>query len=87
MSRDIESGYSIFRLSLLVISLHFAVPFSIAQDRTLELISVSSDEAPSNDYSDNSSISSNGRFVAFRSYASNLVDGDTNGRGDIYSCA
>jgi LPXTG-site transpeptidase (sortase) family protein len=30
------------------------------------------------------SISSDGRYVAFLSYASNLVAGDTNGRGDIF---
>ena len=30
------------------------------------------------------SISSDGRFVAFRSYASNLVTGDTNGSSDVF---
>jgi Tol biopolymer transport system component len=30
------------------------------------------------------SISANGRFVAFRSHATNLVAGDTNGHGDVF---
>ncbi|MEJ7764250.1 MAG: AHH domain-containing protein [Acidimicrobiales bacterium] len=34
--------------------------------------------------SDYSSISGDGRFVAFHSQASNLVAGDTNGRGDVF---
>ncbi len=32
----------------------------------------------------NASISADGRFVAFDSYATNLVSGDTNGRGDVF---
>ena len=32
----------------------------------------------------NTSISADGRYVAFTSYASNLVSGDTNGTGDIF---
>ncbi len=37
-----------------------------------------------NDGSYNPSISADGRYVAFQSYASNLVTGDTNGFGDIF---
>jgi len=37
-----------------------------------------------NDDSYNTSISSDGRYVVFRSDASNLVNGDTNGYGDIF---
>ena len=37
-----------------------------------------------NDFSFGSSISANGRFVAFSSIASNLVEGDTNGTEDIF---
>jgi Tol biopolymer transport system component len=39
-------------------------------------------EANGNSYS--SAISGNGRYVAFQSYADNLVAGDTNGRPDIF---
>lgn len=35
-------------------------------------------------YAEHPSISGDGRFVAFESYASDLVDGDTNGTSDIY---
>ena len=38
-----------------------------------------------NNSSTNPSISANGRFVAFRSYASSLVIGDTNGNPDIFA--
>ena len=40
--------------------------------------------ADSNDTSEGPSISSNGRYVAFMSYASNLVDDDSNGTPDVF---
>ncbi|MCI0637403.1 MAG: hypothetical protein L0206_26320, partial [Actinobacteria bacterium] len=47
-------------------------------------VSVDSAGAQANDASDQPSISANGRTVAFRSFASNLVPGDTNGEGDVF---
>jgi len=47
-------------------------------------VSVASDGTQVNDCSYEPSISGNGRFVAFESYASNLVPGDTNNRTDIF---
>jgi hypothetical protein len=47
-------------------------------------VSVSSTGVQGNSYSFSPSISSDGRFVAFQSYADNLVVGDTNGIGDIF---
>lgn len=47
-------------------------------------ISVASDGIQANNYSDFPSISSDGRDVAFESCASNLVEGDTNARFDIF---
>ncbi len=49
-------------------------------------VSVDSSGAQANDYSGwtRSSISADGRFVAFDSFASNLVPGDTNGTGDVF---
>jgi Tol biopolymer transport system component len=47
-------------------------------------VSVASDGAQSNDDSDGPCISSDGRYVVFRSYANNLVPGDTNGYADIF---
>jgi len=47
-------------------------------------VSVSSTGTEGNGVSEKSSISSSGRFVAFASEASNLVDDDTNGYRDIF---
>ena len=51
----------------------------------IERISVSSDGTEANSFSDYGlSMSADGTKVAFVSYASNLVDGDTNGRYDVF---
>lgn len=47
-------------------------------------VSVSSDGTPANNSSFSASISADGRFVAFDSWASNLVSNDTNKGEDIY---
>jgi Tol biopolymer transport system component len=47
-------------------------------------VSVSSDETPGDGYSWEPSMSAGGRYVAFESSATNLVDGDTNGDGDVF---
>jgi Tol biopolymer transport system component len=47
-------------------------------------VSVANDGSQANGISDVPSISADGRFVAFRSRASNLVAGDTNGFADIF---
>ena len=47
-------------------------------------ISVASDGTQANGYSDVPSISANGRYVAFHSFASNLVSDDTNGVADVF---
>ncbi len=47
-------------------------------------VSVSSSGAQANNRSHEPSISANGRWVAFYSYASNLVSGDNNGNADIF---
>jgi Tol biopolymer transport system component len=49
-----------------------------------QLVSVASSGAHANSYSNYSSISADGRFVAFASPASNLVPGDTNGTWDVF---
>lgn len=51
---------------------------------TTERVSVSSEGAQANGACDYSAISADGRYVAFRSSASNLVPGDTNGARDIF---
>jgi Tol biopolymer transport system component len=47
-------------------------------------VSVASDGSEGNEGSIESSISADGRYVAFQSWASNLVGGDTNGTHDIF---
>jgi cold shock CspA family protein len=51
-----------------------------------EIVSVDSagNHGNSHSYTHLASISSDGRYVAFESYASNLVSGDTNGSGDAF---
>jgi Tol biopolymer transport system component len=49
-----------------------------------ERVSVDSGGAQANDASRDAVISADGRFVAFSSDASNLVEGDTNGRIDVF---
>ena len=51
---------------------------------TTERVSVGSGGAQANGSSDHPILSSDGRYVVFESWASNLVSGDTNGRGDIF---
>ena len=52
--------------------------------RVTARVSVSSGGAEANGDSFHPAMSPDGRFVAFMSYASNLVTGDTNGVGDIF---
>jgi Tol biopolymer transport system component len=51
---------------------------------TTERVSVGSAGAQGNDWSDGAPISADGRYVAFRSAASNLVPGDTNIAIDVF---
>src|SRR6476661_6127709 len=51
---------------------------------TTTRVSVDSAGNQGNSDSNNSAISADGRFVAFQSYASNLVPGDTNNRFEIF---
>ena len=48
------------------------------------LVSVASDGTQGDGSSDRSSITRDGRHVAFHSYASNLVPGDANGESDVF---
>ncbi len=54
------------------------------QTAAIERVSVSSNGEQANSISISLSISADGRFVAFSSYASNLVSGDTNNMEDIF---
>ncbi|MHB8086324.1 MAG: TolB family protein, partial [Dehalococcoidia bacterium] len=54
------------------------------QSNATTLVSLASDGTQGNDVSEWTSISADGRYVAFSSYASNLVAGDTNGDWDMF---
>ncbi len=51
---------------------------------TTHRVSVSSDGTEGNSASQDAAVSADGRFVAFQSFATNLVPGDTNGNTDIF---
>lgn len=50
----------------------------------LELLSTNNQGVQGNDSSDDPIFSKNGQYVAFESFATNFVSGDTNGKLDIY---
>ncbi len=52
---------------------------------TTRRISLNSNRAEGNDYSDYPAISADGRFAAFSSSSTNLIPGDTNGTDDIFT--
>lgn len=54
------------------------------QQEITERVSVSSDGGQGDDNADVPALSADGRYVAFMSFASNLVPGDTNGQPDIF---
>ena len=49
-----------------------------------EMVSIGIRGQSPNDYSASPAISADGRYVAFQSRASNLVEDDTNGSGDVF---
>jgi Tol biopolymer transport system component len=71
-----KQAFSTLPFSLLLTTLCLA--------QTTERVSVDSLGAEGNDWSTSPSISSDGRYVAFTSYALNLVPGDTNVEWDIF---
>jgi Tol biopolymer transport system component len=54
------------------------------QSGSTERVTISSAGTQANEYSEAPSISADGRYVAFMSYADNLVGGDTNGVFDVF---
>lgn len=47
-------------------------------------VNISTDGVQANGYSHNPSVSADGRYIAFSSYATNLVPDDTNGASDVF---
>ncbi len=60
------------------------IPGGVADARTITRVSVNSAGAQGNDGSYASSISAEGRFVAFQSRATNFAPGDSNGFADVF---
>ena len=54
------------------------------QAGTTERVSVSSSEQQADNNSESPAVSADGRFVAFASSASNLIDGDNDGASDVF---
>jgi tricorn protease-like protein len=59
-------------------------PYAYPGAQNTARVSVASDRTQANSTSNGASISADGRYVAFFSSASNLVDGDTNGYTDAF---
>lgn len=56
----------------------------VVTDPGLQLVSSGVGGTQANGFSDLPAVSADGRYVAFGSFASNLVAGDTNGAGDVF---
>lgn len=54
------------------------------QTGTTTLVSVPAGGGPGNSHSGNADMSADGRYIVFNSSATNMVDGDTNGQGDVF---
>lgn len=72
------------RARVLLIAFLVLMAVSTSYAGTTERVSVDSFGIEGNNESVYPSISSDGRYVAFASAATNLVQGDTNGAGDIF---
>ncbi|MGB9937103.1 MAG: NosD domain-containing protein [Methanobacterium sp.] len=74
----------IFMFLVFSIFILFGTNVVSAANGTTDIISVSSNNSQGNGASYSSTVSADGRYVAFESYASNLVSGDTNAYPDIF---
>ena len=71
-------------LGVALLALVIAVPATSAATAKTKLASIRSNGTQGNGNSENASISGDGRYVAFESYATRLVHNDTNGERDIF---
>ena len=70
-------------IELMAVAACLAVPPPLLA-QTTTVVSTSSDGSKANDGSYSAAISADGRYVAFVSYASNIVAGDTNATRDVF---
>ena len=76
--------YKLLLLGIAVASVAIVVGGVAASPGTTARVSVDSAGSQGDSWSLNAAISADGRYVAFYSYASNLVPGDTNGKTDVF---
>jgi hypothetical protein len=79
-----RSYFGLFAVSAAMALLGVVAGSSEAAAGNTTRVSVDSLGAEANDESSSISISADGRYVAFHSYASNLVEGDTNNALDVF---
>ena len=84
MFKKLVSAVVMFASAMFVTPLLLSSTTILASSPMTERISVSSTGEQGNMSSSNASLSDDGRFVAFASYASNLVTNDTNAASDIF---
>ena len=74
------------RIILLLIALFISLTICGAANATnsTNIISISTNGSISNGYSSGASVSADGRYITFSSYATNLVAGDNNSCSDIF---
>jgi Tol biopolymer transport system component len=68
---------------VVVLGASWAAPAEAVRGRTTR-VSVSNTGAEANDVNAQAAVSADGRYVAFTSFAANLVPGDTNGTSDVF---
>jgi WD40-like Beta Propeller Repeat len=71
-------------VAVAVVLVAWASPADSAAGPVTRRVSVSSSNAQGNAFSGQPNISPTGRYVGFSSWASNLVEGDTNGLSDVF---
>ena len=86
MKNRVNSGVTVLLFVLLTAALTACGGGIISQSLFfIKRVSVDSFGTQADSDSNNPSINSDGRYVAFRSFAGNLVAGDTNGQSDIFA--
>lgn len=76
--------HAVHRAAVLVCALAMTALHLSASAAVTERVSVASDGTEGDSFSESASVNADGRFVAFRSAARNLVANDTNGQADNF---
>jgi hypothetical protein len=79
-----DSAGGVYEVSVTLTDDDGGIAQTVSAGSQTKLVSISSQGTQANSSSREPSISANGQFVAFSSFASNLVTGDTNGQLDVF---